>query len=292
MNHETDREYEALVENFEDALMRLVMYQVAQEDGKRLLEEMEELENSGFEVPRELDEKCIKLIQSACAPKERKQVPASAGTCKNESPRRLRLYTVGRVMVAAILAAVVLFCVAYAANEQFRVNVLNFFLELRENGTQFFFGPGRSGDVQPNLSGTSVSDGEFPFEFTYIPEGFELIMHEVHDMEETGVDFFSRYALPDDEYSNFLFEICPINNGTGMFVDTENADVTNTTIHGYDGWIIKKVDGPSGKECTTYLWFDLENAYSFSYCVIGISDNELQKIFDNLVINYQLLKIY
>lgn len=62
MNNDTDRKYEALVENYEDALMRLVMYRVAQEDGKRLLEEMEELENSGFEVPRELDEKCINTV--------------------------------------------------------------------------------------------------------------------------------------------------------------------------------------------------------------------------------------
>ena len=290
MNNKTDREYEALVENYEDALMRLVMYRVAQEDGKRLLEEMEELENSGFEVPRELDEKCIKLIQSACAPEERKQVPAEAGTRENESPRRLRLYMVGRVLVAAILAAVVLFCVAYAANEQFRVDVLNFFLELRENGTNIFFGSEGSGDRQPNLSGPSAGDADFPFEFTYVPEGFELIVQEVQDLKENGTGFFSRYERPDDEYSNFFFHICPINSGTGMFIDTENADVTNTTIHGYDGWIIKKVDGLSGRERSMYLWFDLENGYSFEYCVIGVSDNELQKIFDNLVINEQFLK--
>ena len=39
-----------------------------------------------------------------------------------------------------------------------------------------------------------------------------------------------------------------------------------------------------------YLWFDMENGYSFEYCAIGISDDEIQKIFDNLVINEQLLK--
>ena len=46
MSKEFDKEYEALVENYEDALMRLVMYRVAQEDGRRLLKEAEELENS------------------------------------------------------------------------------------------------------------------------------------------------------------------------------------------------------------------------------------------------------
>ena len=36
-----------------------------------------------------------------------------------------------------------------------------------------------------------------------------------------------------------------------------------------------------------YLWFDLENGYSYEYCSIGISDNELQKIFDGIVIKEQ-----
>ena len=62
-----DKEYEALLENYEDAMMRLVMYRVAQEDGKKLLEEAEQLEADGFEVPKELDEKCLNLIRSASA---------------------------------------------------------------------------------------------------------------------------------------------------------------------------------------------------------------------------------
>lgn len=287
MNNNTDREYEALVENYEDALMRIVMYQVAQEDGKRLLEELEELKNSGFEVPEELDKKCIKLIQSACAPQERKQVPAMAGTCKKESPRRLRLYTAGRMLMVAILAAVVLFCAAYAANEQFRVDTLNFFLELQENGTRLYFDFGGLETRRP-----STINGEFAFEFTYIPEGFELYKQEVIDMKAYGTGFFSGYQCPDDEYSNFDFYITPIDSSTGISIGAPNAEIINTTIHGHDGWSIKGVDGPSGREYTTYLWFDLEHGYSFDFSAIGISDREVQKIFDNIVINYRMLKIY
>ena len=258
MDKGTDKNYEALLENYQDALMRLVMYQVGQEDGKRLQKEVEELENSGLEVPKELDEKCIKLIQSTCALKGHKQISTEAGICEKKSSRRLHLHTAGRALLVAVLAAEMLFCVACAANEQFRVDVLNFFLELRENGTQFFFGAGESGDKQLNLPGASATDADFPFEFTYIPEGFELVVQEVQDMKENGTGYISQYNRPDDEYINFFFYISPINSGTGMFVDTENADVINTTIHGYDGWIIKKVDGPSGRERSMYLWFDLE----------------------------------
>lgn len=291
MNNNTDQEYEALMENYEDALMRIVMYRVAQEDGKQLLEEMEELENSGFEVPRELDEKCIKLIHSACAPKERKQVPALAGTCKNESPRRLRLYKVGRMLVVAILAAVLLFCVAYAANEQFRVNVLNFFLELRENGTQFFFGPGGSGDRQPDLSGTSAIDGDFPFEFTYIPEGFELIVQEVQDMKENGTGFFSQYERSDDEYSNFFFSITPISEGTGLFIDTEDAIITDVKINGFDGLLIQKEEPLFGKECCMYFWLDLEGRFKYVYNSVDIPQEQSREIFEGIVLNGQNIKI-
>ena len=292
MSKEFDKDYEALVENYEDALMRLVMYRVAQEDGRRLLKEAEELENSGLEVPKELDEKCRKLIQAGCAPAEHNRPPAKAGGRNNNPYRRLSLEWVGQIFVAAILAGVLGVCVAYAANEQFRVNVLNFFLELRENGTWFSFGSEESGEVQPDQPGNSLADGEFPFEFTYIPDGYELVLQRAQDVGEIGVHYISRYERYDDEHSNFYFDICPINSGAGMLVDTENAEVINTTIHGHDGWIIKKVDVPSGRECTTYLWFDLENGYLYEYCSIGISDNELQKIFDNIVIKEQFYDFF
>lgn len=47
MGNEIDKDYSALIEDYEDALMRLVMYRVAQEDGKRLLQEAQELDKIG-----------------------------------------------------------------------------------------------------------------------------------------------------------------------------------------------------------------------------------------------------
>ena len=57
MSNEIDKDYSALIEDYEDALMRLVMYRVAQEDGKRLLQEAQELDISVFVGPMELDDK-------------------------------------------------------------------------------------------------------------------------------------------------------------------------------------------------------------------------------------------
>ena len=289
MSKELDKDYEALVENYEDALMRLVMYRVAQEDGRRLLKEAEELENSGLEVPKELDEKCRKLIQAGCAPVEHNRPPAMAGGRNNKPSRRLSLERVGQIFVAAILAAVLLFCVAYAANEQFRVDVLNFFLELQENGTWFSFGSGESGGVQPNQPGASVADGEFPFEFTYIPDGYELFVQDVRALGDGGTEFYSRYHRPDDQYRNFFFEIRTLSEGMGMLVDTEDATVTNATIYGQDGYIITKNEPLYDRRCVTYLWFNMEKQYSYGFYSIGISDKEAKYIFDNIVIDEHFL---
>lgn len=276
MSKEVDKNYEELVEDYEDALMRLVMYRVTQEDGKRLLKEAEELEDSGFEVPKELDEKCLKLIEEACASEMRRQAPAGAGACEGGSQRRLRLRTVGRVLIAAILAAVLLYSVAYAFNEDFRVSVLNFFLELREDGSWFSFQNGGTGEAK-----------EFPFEFTYIPEGYELFDQEIYDMGPDGAGYYCAYFSAEDPPHEFYFDICPVSEGTTLFVDTEDAVVTEMTIRGHDGWRIEKTYVTSQSESIMYFWFDLTGKYSFCYSSLGISPEEGQKIFDGIVISGQ-----
>lgn len=287
MNKEVDKDYEELVEKYEDALIRLVMYRVAQEDGKRLLKEAEELEQSGFEVPKELDEKCLKLIKESCASEKRRQAPAPARDCEGDSRHRPRLRTVGRVLTAAILAAMLLFCVAYASNEQFRIGVLNFFIELRENGTWFSFhsdDTGNTGAYQPQTFGV---EGEFPFEFTYIPERYELFMQDIHDAQVNGIRYFEMYTYPDNEFKHFSLEILTITEGLGLLVDTEDASVKNVNLHGHDGQIIQKIDTLSGEPEIIYVWFDLEERLGFIFTSMGISLEESQKIFDGIVISEQ-----
>ncbi len=284
MGKEVDRDYEALLENYEDALMRVVMYRVAQEEGKRLLEEAEELERSGFEVPRELDEKCLKLIAKSCASAKRKTAPARAGAVEGNSPHRFRLHKVGQMAVAAILAAILLFGVAYAVNDDFRVSVLNFFLELRENGTQFFFRSSGSGDIKPNSPGTSNSGRGFPFEFTYIPDEYELFLKKEYDNGVNGVTYFCAYGYPNEDSNNFSFEISTISEGTGLFIDTEDAKVTDIVTHGYRGQLVQKIDPIGGKENMICVWFDLEKRFMFQYTSNGILYDESQKILDNIIV--------
>lgn len=284
MSKEVDQDYQVLLENYEDALMRLVMYRVAKEDGKRLLEEAEELEHSGFEVPKELDEKCLKLIHDAGV-QNQPQSPQGTEAGEGKPSPRFRWRRVGEIVAAAILVAGLLFCVAYAANEEFRVNVLNFFLEIRENGTQFFFHSDETGAVGTGLSQVSDTGKDFPFEFTYIPEGYELISREKEYYGELGIGYYCRYGNPNDSSDNFYFYVDPISEGAGLFIDTEDATISDVIINGLNGKLIQKIDPSLGKECCMYLWFDLENRLSFCYSSVGILYDKSQEIFGGIVLN-------
>lgn len=279
-----DKEYEALLENYEDAMMRLVMYRVAQEDGRKLLEEAEQLEADGFEVPKELDEKCLKLIRDAAAGRQPKQFlnKTSANTGRTRSHPRLRM--VGRMALAAVLAATLMFTVAYAASPEFRAGVLRVITKVEEFGTEFFFRSDAPATPMPDESSPLVLKDGMPFEFTYIPEGYELLLREAYDRGANGTMYQCIYSYPNDDENNFDFLIRPISEGTGLAVDTEDAIVTHMEIHGTDGQLIQKTDILSGKERITYLWFDLDNKLMFRYNSIGILPSESQKIFDGIVI--------
>lgn len=282
---EIDREYEALLDEYEDALMRVVMYRVAQEEGKHLLREADELEENGVEVPKELDDKCLNLIRSASVQKNQ----GSAETVDKEgqydgySVRHPRLRIAGRIALAAILAAMLLFSVAYAAIPEFRVSVLNFFIDVQENGTFFFFNSDESGASHTNAPGSLVIKGGMPFEFTYVPQGYEVLMCAAKEMQP-GTSYLLAYLDSTDKMSNFRFAIDPLDESMGLFVDTEEANVTEIEIQGHHGYRVEKLHGITNQECLTYIWFDLENHRSFSYDSTGIPYEESQKIFDGIVI--------
>lgn len=280
-----DKEYQALLENYEDAMMRLVMYRVAQEDGKKLLEEAEQLEADGFEVPKELDEKCLKLIRDASAGRKPKQFlnKTDAKTGRTRSHPRLRM--VGRMALAAVLAATLMFTVAYAASPEFRAGVLQFFTKVEEIGTRFFFYSDGTAIPSPDASSPSITNGELPFEFTYIPDGYENYEEFALAFGENATHYLCSYIDKHDEINNFSLEILPVGENSSVIVDTEDATVQNTIIHGYSGMLIQKTDAFTGKNQVQCVWVDETDKLFYSYFSLGISTEESQKILNSIVIN-------
>lgn len=281
-----DKEYEALLENYEEAMMRLVMYRVAQEDGKQLLEEAEQLEASGFEVPKEFDEKCLKLIREASAPRGHKPIQLLNESHRSETRTRShpRLRMVGRMALAAVLAATLMFTVAYAASPEFRAGVLQFFTRVEEFGTYFFFHSDGTASPAPHVSSPLIIKDGMPFEFTYIPEGYELYTCEAYDAGVLGIKYTCIYIDSDNSPNNFTFQIEPIDESMGALIDTEDAQVTEMKIRGCDGYLIQKTYSVTGENIVSYVWFDLDNKLLFNYSSVGISAEESREIFDAIVI--------
>lgn len=255
---------------YEDDILAFLMDGMLEEEGRALLEENERLNaDPAAAIPAELDERCRALLQSAFPDEPLKK------------PERVTWKILKRVLIAAVIAAT-LFVTACAAVPEFRAGVLRVITNVTDFGTEFFF---RSDSPStPAPSGSLVIKDGMPFEFSYVPEGYELFLREAYDLGVSGVMYQCSYGCTTDKFVNFDFQISPISTGTGLFIDTEDAQVTNIKIRGYDGQLIQKRQEQTGKEYVMYLWFDLENELMFYYSSVGIPLEESQRIFDGIVI--------
>lgn len=255
---------------YEDDILAFLMDGMLEEEGRALLEENERLNaDPAAAIPAELDERCRTLLRSAFPDEPLKK------------PERVTWKILKRVLIAAVIAAT-LFVTACAAVPEFRAGVLRVITNVTDFGTEFFF---RSDSPStPAPSGSLVIKDGMPFEFSYVPEGYELFLREAYDLGVSGVMYQCSYGCTTDKFVNFDFQISPISTGTGLFIDTEDAQVTNIKIRGYDGQLIQKRQEQTGKEYVMYLWFDLENELMFYYSSVGIPLEESQRIFDGIVI--------
>lgn len=261
-------------ERYEDDILAFLMDGLLEEEGRALLEENERLNaDPAAAIPAELDERCRALLQSAFPDEPLKK------------PERVTWKIMKRVLIAAVIAAT-MFVTACAAVPEFRAGVLNFWTEVKEIGTYFFFyssGEGTSAPTPAPSSPLVIKDG-MPFEFSYVPGEYELFLREAYDEGTFGISYRCVYVDPDNEPNNFAFNIEPIDESTGVLLDTENAQVTEMKIRGCDGYLIQKTFSASGENIISYFWCDLENRLMFNYCSVGFSLEESQRIFDGIVI--------
>ena len=119
--------HEQLVENYEDALFKLLMESVVEYEGNQIQKEIEQFNNNpNFSVPPELDRRCLRTI--------------------NKITRRKRALRTGKKVyrvfskfsVAAVIA-MALFTSAYAAFPEVRISTLNLLIEVSDISTELSF---------------------------------------------------------------------------------------------------------------------------------------------------------
>ena len=145
---------EQLWENYEDAVFAILMDAVAEQEGEKGLQLMEELEHDpSAQVPEEVQKRAEKTIRKAFAAKNREPV------------KRFTFKVVQRIAVAVLVVVITTAC-AFAAFPEVRANVLNTIIRTFEDHTEFDF-------AAPETE--KVTSSNYAMKVNLIPEGFQQV---------------------------------------------------------------------------------------------------------------------
>ena len=219
-------EQEKLYEQYEDAVFALLMDKVAEENGKKLLLQNEELlADPDAVVPETLSKRCLRTIEKA----HRKSQWKAAAKKVTRALNRVALW---------ILVPLFLFGTAFAASETVRVKTLNFLITNFEFGTEF--------RIENSASTTSQQQSMPPIVEDCIPSDYDLI-------SQSSTSLFETYLYANDSDSEVSIVIYALENAGGAItIDTEDAEVWYNTIYDQSVMFVQKAD--------TYqaVWADID----------------------------------
>lgn len=225
---------EQLRERYEEALFALLMDEFLEEEGEKALQENAALSAAPqAEVPAPVVQRCLRRIDRHFAAQ------------KARSIGRMSVRIVNRVAVA-VLVAMLLFTVAFAASPTFRINTLNLVIETFEESTSF------------SITGASAMMPQ-TIEAGWLPEGYQLTEQKSSSNRITNI----YQADNGREITIYVTDI----SGGGISVDTEDAVLDTVVIQGYEATTIQKlrIDGYGNPhEQNRVVWPITENGWFVS----------------------------
>ena len=202
---------EQLWEQYEDAVFAILMDAVAEQEGKRGLQLMEELEQDpSAQVPEEVQRKAEKTIRKAFAAKNR------------ESMKHFTFKVAQRIAIA-VFAAAVLTAGTFAAFPEVRANLYNLIIREYEDHTEFNYAEQFSDEY---------SSADFTIEPGWLPDGFTL-----SDEGQVDALIYKTYQNKNKADVSITKRIM---SGGPLLVDSENAIKTKITIQKHEATLIEK----------------------------------------------------
>lgn len=206
-----------LLEEYEDALMRLVVYDAAELEGQSLLEESKRLRVSPeWKSSPEAQQKFLRRLNAAYSENKRKVVKRT-------------LYKALRMSVISLLVVTTVFIIAMTTVQAFRATVMNLWLDIGPAYTSF------------RLKGSEVVDSELvswtnAYVPTYIPEGYKLSTFSVGKL-------YKRIVFEDDQEPGSTISYIELSSASHLNIDTEDASRFETVlINGYNATLVLKND--------------------------------------------------
>lgn len=239
-----------LYNDYEDALFALLMDKVAQEEGARLLEENERLKNDpNAAVPPELNKKSLETIRRTLAGRQHRHT-----------------HTVGWYLsrlAVAILAALLLFAVAYASIPELQLRTLEMLIDNSDVSSRLSFAGGgdeRGKEVElQTLAGYTLPELSRKYVVT--------------DQGET-----SREAWIEYQHENGSVIRIKITDMSDSFIDDESTDSNKPIeVHGHSGQQYEK-------NGAVYLsWYDTDNQKVIVLYATGIDKGAAQTYAEEII---------
>ena len=222
-------QHEQLVENYEDALFKLLMEAVIQHEGKEIQEEIDRLNSDpNFSVPPELDRRCLRTINRV----DRRKRTLYTGK---------KVYRVFSKFSVAAVIALVLFTSAYAAFPAVRVSTLNLLIEVSDIATELTFGDSDDTNNESDSIETpsdSVPEDALTIAGYVIPES---ITSKYELTNESDNQFSTRASFGSVDGSTIRISV-QSGEGNTVNVNTEDAIAVQRLNVGYFEGVITQQD--------------------------------------------------
>ena len=205
-----------LRDEYEDALFKMLLHDVAEHQGKALLEEQQAIVDTPDSKPSEL---ALKRFSKQLDTELRKQ--------RKVARKQVALAAV-RAMAICLVAVLTVFLTAMTTVSAFRTRVMNIWMDIRPEYTAFQL---RSGDSTEG--GSMVVNWSNAYVPTYIPEGYEVGSFSFNE----GL---KRIVLEDASSQTFIL-YTELDEASNLVVDTENADrFEEISLNGQTGTLVVK----------------------------------------------------
>lgn len=247
--------HEQLVQNYEDALFALLMESAAKYEGQKLLAELDELNaDPGFELPPDMDKRCMRTINAEFAKKKLRRFGKSA-------------YRVFAKASVAAMIVLVLFGSAYAAIPEVRVGARNLLITVSELATELTFED--AGDAPADVPEDEQTADGLTLGGYVLPEVITSD-YEVTDEEITKLTVWQQFTGPNGEVVGIDVQE---GEGTSVNINTEDALEIRTLESGAFKAIvaeheISSVAGIADSERVKFIVFTFENVDFDTACAM------------------------
>lgn len=246
--------HDELQEQYIDALIALMMEDVAQIEGQEAQDELTELSRDpDFIIPSDFDQACRKTIHNFYV----------AG--RYRAIKRISLRIIGRIAIIA-MTVILLLTTAIAVSPSVRQTVLNYVFRVFEDHTEVSF------SVGSNLQKYLVDGLDVP----WLPDGYVL--------REQYVDSVTAWTIYDGPDNRELWITYSVSLNQGSVLNSEDGILQEVSINGWSGYIIEQPGWKSLFLVNTESTASIE-VYIYADTTMDLLDNsELIKIAEEMLV--------